>query len=82
MPICEFCNKKKVNIIPYKCKCGLQRLCTICRYPESHECKYDFKKEGKLFIQKNSNKYNRNFLISFIFITIFYLLFSILHQIT
>jgi hypothetical protein len=47
MAICEFCNKKKVNVIPFTCKCGFNRLCTICRYPEIHNCTYDHKTEGK-----------------------------------
>jgi predicted nucleic acid binding AN1-type Zn finger protein len=54
MTTCDFCKKRKVNIIPYKCKCGLQRLCTKCRYPETHNCSYDFKAEGKLLIEKNN----------------------------
>lgn len=54
MPICEYCNKKKVNIIPYKCKCGLKMLCTYCRYAENHNCIFDYKKEGKLLIQENN----------------------------
>ena len=54
MSTCVFCNKRKVNIIPYKCKCGLQRLCAKCRYPETHNCGYDFKTEGQILIEKNN----------------------------
>jgi hypothetical protein len=43
---------KKSVYCPYKCKCGLERLCTVTRddsrvsdrYPECHEYTYDFKK--------------------------------------
>jgi len=54
MSICDFCKKKKVNIIPYKCKCGIEKLCSKCRYPETHNCSYDFKTEGKILIEKNN----------------------------
>ena len=54
MSICDFCKKKKVNIIPYKCKCGIKKLCSECRYPETHKCTYDFKTEGKILIEKNN----------------------------
>lgn len=70
MSICDFCKKRKINIIPYKCKCGQEKLCSKCRYPETHECivclyktdytvserdcTYDFKTEGKILIEKNN----------------------------
>jgi hypothetical protein len=62
---CDFCNKRKVNIIPYKCKCGLERLCSKCRYPETHNCIYDFKIEGKILIEKNNPRIIANKIESF-----------------
>jgi hypothetical protein len=47
MAICDFCNKKKVSLIPFTCKCGYNKLCTCCRMPEQHKCKYDYIGEGK-----------------------------------
>ena len=47
MTLCEHCNKKKVSIIPFTCKCGYQKLCSFCRLPEEHKCKFDFKTHGK-----------------------------------
>jgi len=41
---CHICNKK-MGLIPFNCKCDNQ-FCTLCRYPETHNCTYDWKKEG------------------------------------
>ena len=54
MALCEYCNIKRISISPYTCKCGLTLLCTVCRYPESHKCQFDFKLYGKEQISKNN----------------------------
>ena len=54
MTLCEYCNKKKVSIQPFTCKCGLNILCVLCRYPETHNCQYDFKMNGRILISKNN----------------------------
>lgn len=45
---CEFCKIKKVSpVFNFSCKCGLSFLCTECRMPETHQCNFDYKEEGK-----------------------------------
>lgn len=40
----EDCRKRLLpSDMPCRCK---QRFCTAHRYPETHECTYDFKKEN------------------------------------
>lgn len=29
-------------------------MCLACRYPEDHECKYDYKEEGKEILTKQN----------------------------
>ena len=38
--------KKKLGMIKFTCNCGLS-FCTLHRLAESHNCTYDFQKEGK-----------------------------------
>lgn len=47
MGLCEHCNKKKVGVVPFECKCNYKSLCVNCRYPEQHGCSFDFKKVWK-----------------------------------
>jgi hypothetical protein len=54
MSKCESCKKKKLGALPFSCRCGLNQLCITCRYPESHDCKYDHKKEGRILLEKNN----------------------------
>ena len=45
--LCDNCNKKKVGVISFNCKCEKKSLCVGCRLPDQHNCTYDFKKEWK-----------------------------------
>lgn len=47
---CLRCNKK-VGLMGFKCKCG-STFCGVHRYPENHECEFDFKGEGRDAIAK------------------------------
>lgn len=47
---CLSCNKK-VGLMGFKCKCG-STFCGSHRYPENHECEFDFKGEGRDEIAK------------------------------
>ncbi|ESQ55067.1 hypothetical protein EUTSA_v10027105mg [Eutrema salsugineum] len=47
---CLCCNKK-VGIMGFKCKCG-STFCGEHRYPESHDCSFDFKEVGRGEIAK------------------------------
>ncbi|KAL8101237.1 zinc finger A20 and AN1 domain-containing stress-associated protein 1 [Apium graveolens] len=42
---CTSC-RKKVGVLGFKCKCG-DVYCGVHRYPEKHECQFDFKGVGK-----------------------------------
>ncbi|EOA15368.1 hypothetical protein CARUB_v10005807mg [Capsella rubella] len=47
---CLCCNKK-VGIMGFKCKCG-STFCGEHRYPETHDCSFDFKEMGRGEIAK------------------------------
>ncbi|XP_010422172.1 PREDICTED: zinc finger A20 and AN1 domain-containing stress-associated protein 7-like [Camelina sativa] len=47
---CFSCNKK-VGVMGFKCKCG-STFCGNHRYPEKHECSFDFKEVGRDAIAK------------------------------
>ncbi|CAN8308323.1 unnamed protein product [Cochlearia groenlandica] len=47
---CFSCNKK-VGVMGFKCKCG-SMFCGEHRYPEKHECSFDFKEVGRDAIAK------------------------------
>jgi len=48
MTLCSYCNKKKVSLIPFNCKCNPNyKLCSRCRMPQDHKCTYDFKTEER-----------------------------------
>ncbi|XP_010458672.1 PREDICTED: zinc finger A20 and AN1 domain-containing stress-associated protein 1-like [Camelina sativa] len=47
---CLSCNKK-VGVTGFKCKCG-STFCGAHRYPESHDCEFDFKGVAREAIAK------------------------------
>ena len=47
---CFSCNKK-VGVMGFMCKCG-STFCGSHRYPEKHECSFDFKQVGRDAIAK------------------------------
>ncbi|KAK7330710.1 hypothetical protein VNO77_24908 [Canavalia gladiata] len=47
---CGYCNKR-VGLTGFICKCGTT-FCGTHRYPEKHECSYDFKTSGRDAILK------------------------------
>ncbi|CAI9759433.1 unnamed protein product [Fraxinus pennsylvanica] len=47
---CLSCNKK-VGLTGFKCKCG-NFFCGTHRYPEKHDCTFDFKVQGREAIAK------------------------------
>lgn len=53
-PRCAFIGcRTKLTLLDMECKCK-NKYCIIHRLPENHNCKYDFKTEGKLLIEKNN----------------------------
>ena len=49
---CSSCNKK-VGLTGFKCRCG-STFCTLHRYPETHDCSFDFKASGRDAISKSN----------------------------
>ncbi|KAL6986107.1 hypothetical protein U1Q18_019474 [Sarracenia purpurea var. burkii] len=43
--------KKKVGVVGFKCRCGAT-FCGAHRYPENHDCSFDFKGTGRDAISK------------------------------
>ncbi|KAK4365271.1 hypothetical protein RND71_016629 [Anisodus tanguticus] len=43
--------RKKVGVVGFKCRCG-STFCGTHRYPEQHDCTFDFKSQGKEEIAK------------------------------
>jgi len=50
---CAHCNKKLTISAQYTCRCGLL-FCPEHRYSESHNCSYDYQKNGRDSIEKNN----------------------------
>ncbi|XP_050543926.1 AN1-type zinc finger protein 4-like [Daktulosphaira vitifoliae] len=50
---CAQCNKKLTISAQYTCRCGLI-FCPEHRYSESHNCSYDYQKNGRDSIEKNN----------------------------
>jgi AN1-type zinc finger protein 5/6 len=55
---CKICGKI-VGIFGFDCRCE-HIFCTKHRIPESHNCTYDFKENGKLFLQNTMVKVTKN----------------------
>lgn len=49
---CESC-RKKIGIYGFHCKCD-GYFCTVHRYPESHQCSFDYRAEGREKIMKEN----------------------------
>ncbi|ESW27605.1 hypothetical protein PHAVU_003G216400 [Phaseolus vulgaris] len=49
---CGGCNRK-VGLTGFLCKCGIT-FCGVHRYPEKHQCTYDFKSAGREEIAKQN----------------------------
>lgn len=47
---CFGCNKK-VGVMGFTCRCG-STFCGVHRYPEKHDCTFDFKSQGRDAIAK------------------------------
>tara|TARA_B100000963_G_scaffold256583_1_gene225092 strand:+ start:1625 stop:1927 length:303 start_codon:yes stop_codon:yes gene_type:complete len=44
--------RKKLGLIPFRCKCGLS-FCSLHRMPGDHNCQFDWQEDGKLKLQKD-----------------------------
>ena len=51
---CFICLKKNI-ICEFKCKCN-NVFCNIHKYPEEHNCSYDYKNEGKRKLKMDLEK--------------------------
>ncbi|XP_010251465.1 PREDICTED: zinc finger A20 and AN1 domain-containing stress-associated protein 5-like [Nelumbo nucifera] len=45
---CSNCSKR-VGLLGFTCRCG-RTFCSLHRYPEKHDCSFDFKTAGRLAI--------------------------------
>ncbi|XP_067136249.1 AN1-type zinc finger protein 4-like isoform X2 [Centruroides vittatus] len=50
---CAWCNKKTGLATSYVCRCG-KNFCARHRYAEVHHCSYDYKTEGRRFLQQSN----------------------------
>lgn len=50
---CAVCTKKLGLATTYHCRCGVA-FCGVHRYPEAHPCDFDFKTEGRKFLEKSN----------------------------
>ena len=48
---CQNCKRK--TLLKITCKCELT-VCFDCRYPELHDCKFDYQKEAKEKLTKDN----------------------------
>lgn len=48
---CYNCNKK-IKLVEYACRCE-EIFCQKCRMPESHNCTFDYKNNGKIQLAQN-----------------------------
>ena len=48
----ERCSRK-LSLIPFSCKCE-KDFCNIHRMPESHNCLFDYKTEGRKYLEKQN----------------------------
>lgn len=48
---CSVCKKKINPLYQVQCKCE-KPLCLVHRYPDKHECSYDFLKDNKERLHK------------------------------
>ncbi|ALH23333.1 AN1-like Zinc finger containing protein [Chrysochromulina ericina virus CeV-01B] len=54
MSRCPICNKK-IKLTDIQCKCGII-FCSLHRYPDMHDCSFNFKVNERNFIEKNNPK--------------------------
>ena len=47
---CNVC-KKRLLLTSMTCRCGV-KFCEVHRYPEEHECSYDYKTEGRKALEE------------------------------
>lgn len=53
-PVCAMKGcKKKIGIVKYSCNCG-KIFCVKHKLAESHNCTYDFQKEGKKILEEKN----------------------------
>uniref|UniRef100_A0A1A7WAK4 Zinc finger, AN1-type domain 4 n=1 Tax=Iconisemion striatum TaxID=60296 RepID=A0A1A7WAK4_9TELE len=50
---CFLCGKKTGLATSYECRCS-HNFCATHRYPETHDCTYDYKSAGRRFLQETN----------------------------
>ena len=51
---CGLCNKK-ISLVKFTCKCQ-KSFCMKHRYPDDHNCEFDFKEEHKKKLETDNPK--------------------------
>lgn len=54
---CFICSKK-ITILNFSCKCN-NIFCNIHKYPEEHNCSYDYKKENRIKLENDLDNFKR-----------------------
>ena len=49
-PRCHKCNKKLKLVGTWTCEC-LNKYCTKCRFPENHDCTFDYATKQKISLK-------------------------------
>ena len=58
---CEACKKNKVStLLAIPCKCEYKSLCAICRPPENHAFKFDYRQAAQNELKKQNPKIESN----------------------
>ena len=58
---CYFC-KKNINLMNFECKCK-KKFCVNCLLPETHNCTFNFRQEGKKILENKLEKIDSNKII-------------------
>ena len=51
---CKHCSKK-IKGMEYECRCG-KKFCINCLSPETHNCQFNYKQNGKNILEKKLEK--------------------------
>jgi len=55
---CQVC-RRKIGLTPIVCRCG-HMFCAHHRYPNEHQCSFNYKIEGRKLIEKENPKIQSN----------------------
>jgi len=54
---CKHCKNKITNpLLKFICKCGINDLCSLCKYPNLHNCTFDRVKANQQKLETDNKK--------------------------